>query len=356
MKRGVYREIAGKLKTELAEGAWRAGMTLPSVEALCARFGVGPSAIRHALRGLRDEGLLSLRRGIGTVMTEHGARAWKGCVAFVSVGSPGSYYSAKIAARMADVLGASGWNLEIAFLEAHWTPLDTARVRALAANGLSLAFVFCSERQVTDIFDQAKVPYVMVSGFGRDYANARAVVRTDFKPCHEDLIAAFKEVGVRRVLELDFRWKTDRAFKAQLFGAGIEVHRVFCGRDTETVHTSLAELRATAYRTVADFFAEESNWRHPPDAILFDDDYLASGGIPALLEAGLRIPDDIKVVTRSNAGDEFALGVSLARLEADPVADGDAIAAYALELLAGKRTAPPRLVPRFIPGGSLSPR
>ena len=62
----------------------------------------------------------------------------------------------------------------------------------------------------------------------------------------------------------------------------------------------------------------------------------------ALLEAGLRIPDDVRIVIWSNKGNEPALGVSLARLENDLDASADAVSDYVLALLAGRRRAPPR--------------
>ena len=86
---------------------------------------------------------------------------------------------------------------------------------------------------------------------------------------------------------------------------------------------------------------------------LFDDDYLASGGLVALLEAGLRIPDDIRVATFCNRGDEPVMAVSFARIECDPTACADAAADYTLAVLAGKQPKLPRPEFTFIPGDSL---
>jgi DNA-binding LacI/PurR family transcriptional regulator len=90
-----------------------------------------------------------------------------------------------------------------------------------------------------------------------------------------------------------------------------------------------------------------------PDAIIFDDDYLASGGINALLELGFKIPDTIKVVTYSNSGNVPVIGVPFARIENNPASYGDIIAEYVLKLLAGRKAAPPKICWRFVPGASL---
>ena len=352
MKRGVYRELADKLKAEFADGGCRIGETLPSVKELCARHGVGPFAMRHALRLLRDEGFITLRQNVGASVTGKAVRAWKGRVAFVAVGSPGSYYQAKLAIRLSEALCEAGWDLEPIFLETRRRPLEEGRVRALVANGLCLAIIHCSERQITEIFDHANIPYVVISGFGREYSNARAVIRTDFRRCYDDLIAAFKAADVKRVLEVDFERVVDRSFKLQLLRAGIEVRRELCSWDYDCP-MRLVDVKNCAYQTVRRLLVDTHSRRELPDALLFDDDYLAFGGIVAVLEAGLRIPRDIRVVTHSNEGNEAVLGVSLARLESDPVVDGDTIADYVLNLLSGSRPAPPRLVPRFIAGDSL---
>ena len=112
-------------------------------------------------------------------------------------------------------------------------------------------------------------------------------------------------------------------------------------------------MREASHRMVSSYLANARNRAHLPDAVLFDDDYFASGGIPALLEAGLRIPDDIRVVAWSNTGNELSFGFSLARLENDPFEHGKALADHLLAILDGRKARQPRLFTRFIPGESL---
>ena len=48
------------------------------------------------------------------------------------------------------------------------------------------------------------------------------------------------------------------------------------------------------------------------------DDYLAMGAIAALLESGVRIPEDVRLVTYYNKGFGPILTKTLARIEGDP--------------------------------------
>ena len=90
-----------------------------------------------------------------------------------------------------------------------------------------------------------------------------------------------------------------------------------------------------------------------PDLIYFADDFIAMGAIMALLAHGVRIPEDVRVVTWANAGFGPVAPMSLTRLEMDPVADADAVSA-ALEDYMRTDKFPKRLVlrPKYVPGDS----
>jgi GntR family transcriptional regulator len=53
----AYRQLAGILTQRIKVGEWRAG-PLPSVKALQQQYGVGRDTVLHALRLLRDDGVI----------------------------------------------------------------------------------------------------------------------------------------------------------------------------------------------------------------------------------------------------------------------------------------------------------
>lgn len=61
-----YQVIATELRTEIVSGTLEVGATLPTEMELCARYDVSRYTVRAALRQLREEGLVSMRRGSGT--------------------------------------------------------------------------------------------------------------------------------------------------------------------------------------------------------------------------------------------------------------------------------------------------
>jgi DNA-binding GntR family transcriptional regulator len=53
----AYQQLAGLLARRIRAGEWRTG-PLPSVKALQQDYGVGRDTVLHALRLLRDQGLI----------------------------------------------------------------------------------------------------------------------------------------------------------------------------------------------------------------------------------------------------------------------------------------------------------
>lgn len=347
-------EIAEVLRGELNGGRYRVGTTLPSVDALRKRFGAGEYAVRSAIRKLHDEGLVAVTKHVGAVVTEKSAFAWKGHVAFVHTSTCCSYFTQRIALQLSRRFEAAGWTMHLVFLEASTDGrIDVEPLMRHVSAGLDFVIVLSEFRQIASLLDRASVPYVMLNGFTRNFPNAHAVIREETEECYAALIRAMKKRGVKTILEIDYDRRMDRSFKLQLADAGIAVWRELCKWDNESAH-NLSDVKLLGHRAVARYLSRRSGQAHLPDVVLFDDDYQAAGGIVAILEAGLRIPDDIGVVVAfSNRGNELVADKPFARIEIDSVSYGNAVAKYVLAILAGRRVAPPCVKLRFILGKSL---
>lgn len=64
----LYLQVANALKDEIVSGVFPIGSLLPTENELCARFSVSRNTVREALRRLRQEGLISSRRGAGSTV------------------------------------------------------------------------------------------------------------------------------------------------------------------------------------------------------------------------------------------------------------------------------------------------
>ena len=94
-----------------------------------------------------------------------------------------------------------------------------------------------------------------------------------------------------------------------------------------------------------------------PDVLFFTDDYVARGAITALSEYGLRIPDDVRVVTWANRGNGPVMRLPLTRMEMDPIAHGETVARCVVTYLRdGGFPAGVYVGPRYIAGLSFPER
>jgi GntR family transcriptional regulator len=67
----AYQQLAGILSRRITAGQWRSG-PLPSVKALQDEYGVGRDTVLHALRLLRDAGLIFTVPKRGSYVGHHG--------------------------------------------------------------------------------------------------------------------------------------------------------------------------------------------------------------------------------------------------------------------------------------------
>lgn len=69
-----YQQVADDLRAAIARGDFPAPDAFPTETELCARYQVSRFTVREALRALQGEGLISRRRGSGTIIQPAAAR------------------------------------------------------------------------------------------------------------------------------------------------------------------------------------------------------------------------------------------------------------------------------------------
>jgi GntR family transcriptional regulator len=68
MKQPRYRQLADDLRAQIAQGVYKEGDLLPTELELCAGHNVSRHTARDALRILTEDGLITRRRGAGTIV------------------------------------------------------------------------------------------------------------------------------------------------------------------------------------------------------------------------------------------------------------------------------------------------
>lgn len=70
----LYQQIADGIKREIGEGRLMPGSALPSFRALAEDLLVSVITVKRAYEDLEREGIIYRKQGLGTFVSEHGAR------------------------------------------------------------------------------------------------------------------------------------------------------------------------------------------------------------------------------------------------------------------------------------------
>jgi DNA-binding GntR family transcriptional regulator len=62
----LYMQLYRQIRTNIEQGSLQMGRQLPSERQLAAEYGISRPTARRALRMLREEGIISARRGRGS--------------------------------------------------------------------------------------------------------------------------------------------------------------------------------------------------------------------------------------------------------------------------------------------------
>jgi len=69
-ERPVYLQLRDRIAEAILDGHYREGDMLPSVRAFAAEQGANPLTVAKAYQLFQDEGLISVRRGVGMFVAE----------------------------------------------------------------------------------------------------------------------------------------------------------------------------------------------------------------------------------------------------------------------------------------------
>jgi len=81
-KRPIYQQISDGIKSMIAGGSLREGMTLPSVRQVAGDLGINLNTVAVAYRQLQDEGFVTVRHGAGAVILPRTPRPIDGAELF----------------------------------------------------------------------------------------------------------------------------------------------------------------------------------------------------------------------------------------------------------------------------------
>ncbi|MBQ3345311.1 MAG: GntR family transcriptional regulator [Kiritimatiellae bacterium] len=356
---GLSDQLADGLRQAILTGRIKPGETLPTILEWSKLLGVSIRVPEAAIARLVSEGLIVARRRHGCVVAERdNAPNWKGHVLVVVPDSDACYYSAVQLGCVRAKLSAEG------YLVTSMTVLhddgdrdrfkyDLAPLEFALRQSVDLAVLIFNYRRSSIVRAIAKsgVPFV-------EFADANP---SSVKGCVGS-VCLDKDSAMRRMMAQCIASRVRHIMQVRMYSgnfdakslskiSGVKFSDWMVRRDVERYGANESMVRGAMEAFLRRFELKGRSWL--PDLLYFSEDHAASGALTAMLAAGVRVPDDVRVVTMSNWGLGPVFPVSLTRLEMNPFEHGDALAELALDYLKHKKPQGRRTVPlKYIEGDS----
>ena len=339
-------QLANGFRVAIRSGYYKQGEKLPSFAEIVEALDVSIRAPRDAMKILMDENLVRSRPRIGCEVMARGEKVWKGRVlGVVCAAYEGSYYVSILVGAVRKAIIAAGYSfIPVTIDRQRNGKPDFSQLDAMMKEPVDFVIAVYPDGRTARRIARYGVPalaYVDV----QDTAGLDSIRFFGVR----DVIAVAKKVGaagIRKVLLAEYAEMPYVAEVLRRLGVDFERLRV----QPKEGFGYLEDIKRKALVALRDRLADR---RDLPDLILFTDDYVAFGGLMALAELQIRVPEDVMLLTMANKGFAPVFPVSLAQVVIDPKANGAAIADAALARLEGRRRVLPLPKPVFVPGDSL---
>ena len=356
---GLSDQMADGLRRAILTGRYAPGETLPTILEWSKMLGVSIRVPEAAIARLVAEGLIVARRRHGCVVAERGnGPSWRGHVLVVVPDDDVCYYSNALQGCVRTRLSAAGYLVSTITVrhgagEEKRFDYDLAPLEFALRQTVDLVvLVFNYKRaSIARAVARSGVPFVEFA----DASPSRVKgcvgsVCLDKVEAMRTFAANCKRAKIRSVMQVEaYAGNYDAMFLKNVPGLKFSKWRVPFDEARYGISESLVRGAMDAF--MERFAKKGKAWL--PDLIYLNDDHFAAGALTALLANGIRMPDDVRVVTTSCWGWGPVFPVSLTRMEMNPYTHGAALAQMALDYLARKVPQGHRIVPlRYIEGDS----
>ena len=341
----VADDIYDRFVDAIMTGHLKSGEKLPTMQRIAEENGVTFRVARGVVERLSREGFVRSCPHNGTVVRAKKHTVWRGRVVFVSFDDDcASYFVSRVADALRHRLVEEGYLLS-SVVASRSSRGDVSQLKTMLGQSVDFVVLMYAAPHLKRLVAASGFPYAAIYDNAPSAPNAWTIPLDMTEP-----LRAFadqcRRSGVRSVSEVRFKGGEAPSAAAELKTAGIAVRQLL-------IEPNLGYGRLEGIERAAMKAFLEMKRSDYPDLFVFWDDFVAQGALTALLENGVRIPEDVKVVVQSNKGFGPVFPRSLTRFECDGAAVGEKVAAFVLGVLAKGRLPPvPRISPAYVFGKS----
>lgn len=305
--KSMRSQIAEYLREEILCGRIKPGSSLPSTRALSEKWGTQTANVHAALTSLVQEGLITRRNGVGTIVN---LRKKKLDTILIferhDLSNPASKFQRLLLRLLRDELASRKIHCRI--IHANQSPDPFNEIYSLVEKGQIQGIILPStDRNERPWFEKLPVPFSCITS-----AKIKNRVSMDYHSMAEKVAEGLAAQGCSRAgMLLSFsnpsnptesgekeRRDTIAAIKNRLAAKGIEVRDEWIYTSDKSPSEDIPDYNRYAF----DGFNTIWSSAEKPDGLFVFTDDLVSGTLIAMMAARLRVPEDIKPLFHRNSG------------------------------------------------------
>lgn len=343
-KKPLHVQAAEVLREEILTRC-QPGQKLESESRMAEQLGVSLLTLRHAVGALAHEGLVERRQGSGTYVADFSAKRH---VAIVNRADPsihGSAFQLRIYHLLGAIFHARGYRHRF-YVWGDGT--DGGRdFKEDASHGsvCGVVFVAMHADPALPILREKRIPFVDTAGGATSGGMAM-----DWPKMVRDGARHLLERGCRKIALMQWSYSLPaerciEALRSALSDYGVPLEE---GWIRQTVSPDAPGAGWEQFREIWSAKSEK------PDGLIVTDDVLFRDVALGILDSGIKVPDQLQVVTHANKGSGIHYPFPVAKLEIDPQEYAEALADGLIRFMKHEdATAPMRYIQaRLLPAGA----
>ncbi len=335
----IYRQIVAKFEEQIYSGTLKSGDRIAPTLELAKDFGVGRNAVQQALSILAERGLIERRSKRGTFVCEQiNSRTIGVIFGHNIVTEQYSQFNRLLYGEIVRQAQLNGWRTALYF------PV-TADNHAQQLSQLGRDIAAGKLRAIIDLDGSTAM---------NDYLSKSSCVSIEFDGSTDDEDIPETSLlyrGASYLLDMGYRNIGVINMSADDKSPGY-TKKAYNSKNIDYSATIYNGKESTEQQGIELTEAILSEQSPRPDALLVLNDTVCKGVIFALMNYGLKIPQEMALLAQTNKGHELLCPVPLTRLELDPEAIVKANMKQLFAKISGEKLSPCLASPQLIIGRS----
>ena len=300
------------LLEDIKGGVFKPGEKLPSILNICKKYNVSKHTVSQTLSNLSELGIIELAHGKATRVSEEPFK--KNIEIFYNGDKPidqEDFWSVFYQGIISEIGKHPGYSYNVrSSHENNEKSLIGFDIQDLKGS-VGALIMGTSDPRLIDMLRLYGVKFILVY----DQTDSRNVsyISTDYDSVMEEMVGLFKKQGCSKISYIGFyddkNYKDINTSKYEMFAAAMKKQKLKF--DPSMCRQAFHNRLETAYEAMKSILDSGEI----PDGIFLSSDVLAIGVYRALHEAGLKVPEDIKIAGCDNLSISKFLVPSLTSIE-----------------------------------------